>query len=363
MLRHKSILLFFFFLIICFSANAQYTFVGRVTEEGTDKPIQYASVYINNSTQGGITDNDGSFSFSSSIPIGELIITSVGYFTLSYPFNKPIQQKLLIKLTKRDNTLDEVMILSSEERLKYLNLFKENFLGITEEATNSKIKNIKDIYFIKNADNSEGFTAKADSSLVIINKSTGYKITFTLEGFSYNASNQSTFFYGFTKYDDLVPFKRKYISRRRQIFEGSTMQFYRSLTDNSSTPLDFSMMEIEDVKINGRTFQQGTPKNKNQLLRMDSADNNVFYLTFKKQLRVQYAKTTKTSKYLSSIPFRSTTHGSIPISTLILIDSNIIFDKNGVVYNPLGLLYSGYWSFEKVANMLPSDYKPSVELK
>jgi len=35
-------------------------------------------------------------------------------------------------------------------------------------------------------------------------------------------------------------------------------------------------------------------------------------------------------------------------------------DKNGIAEDPLSVRYSGYWMYEKAANMLPYDYQPEV---
>ena len=356
MLQNKILHIFFLILFSCNVARAQQRFQGIITDAETEQPIPSVSVYVNGSTDGTTSNGKGEFSFTSSIAVGELIITSVGYQTISFPFNNPKPQRLVIRLDKKDNTLDEVLILSDEIRAKYLRLFKENFLGLTKEANETSIKNIRDIYFVKNTDKSDGFTAKADSNLVIINKRTGYKVTFTLEGFSFNSKNNTTFFYGYTKYDDLIPFKKIYDKRRQEIFEGSTMQFFRTMADSASTDSSFTMMEIKVVELNGRKLQQGIPRNKNYLVKKDSSNQNIFLLTFNEKLRVQYFKPTKTYQFLSTVAFRDLGSG-VPVSALNLIDSVVYFDKNGVVLNPLGMMYSGYWSFEKAANMLPSNYQ------
>lgn len=325
--------------------------------------MAYASVYVNGSSQGSTTNKDGDFAFNSSIANGELIITSVGYQTISFPFNNLKPQKLLIKLDRKDNTLDEILILSDAEKAKFLQIFKDNFIGRTKEASATRIKNIKDIYFIRNADKTNGFTAKADSTLVIINNSLGYKISFTLEGFSYNSNQNSTFFYGYTKYDDLLPLKKKYIKRREQVYEGSTMQFFRALADTTLPGPSFTLMELKKVEYNGKKFDQGTPKTITSIVTRDSSDRNIFQLKFKERLRVQYSKSTSVFKDLSASMFMNIGIGGLPVSTLNLIENSIYFDKNGVVLNPMGMMYSGYWSFEKAANMLPSDYKALVEIK
>ena len=45
-------------------------------------------------------------------------------------------------------------------------------------------------------------------------------------------------------------------------------------------------------------------------------------------------------------------------TTLIFNESNIFFDNNGVIINPLGLLFDGNWGRRLTAELLPVDYVP-----
>ena len=51
------------------------------------------------------------------------------------------------KLAEKQAMLRDVMILPDAMRKKYLQLFRENFLGLTEEAYMSKIPNINAVNF------------------------------------------------------------------------------------------------------------------------------------------------------------------------------------------------------------------------
>ncbi len=332
-------------------------------DANTGKGLGSASVYINNTTQGTVSKEDGTFAFSSNIAVGELIVTRVGYQTVTWPFNTPKPQNLLVKMEAKDNSLEEVLIVTDETRRRYLKLFKENFLGITDEANNSKILNLKDIYFVKNADKSDGFTARADSTLIIINKKTGYKVSFTLENFLFNFEQNMTQFYGYSRYEDLVPFHKKYRSNRQKIYEGSTMHFFRTLADTAVSEKDFYMLEISAGKAsNGRDIEVMTARDRSYLIKKDSANPQIFKLVFKKKLRVHYNNTTSTYKFLMKEHMLGVGYSGIAVTVLNLIDDAIYFTKDGVALNPLGLLYGGYWSFEKAANMLPADFRPDEKL-
>jgi hypothetical protein len=45
-------------------------------------------------------------------------------------------------------------------------------------------------------------------------------------------------------------------------------------------------------------------------------------------------------------------------SDVDMIERPAIMDANGSLYNPLALQMDGYWSYEKLACLLPINYRP-----
>ena len=39
-------------------------------------------------------------------------------------------------------------------------------------------------------------------------------------------------------------------------------------------------------------------------------------------------------------------------------DAKVEFEKSGYMINPLSIVLEGYWGFEKVADLLPTNYQP-----
>lgn len=52
---------------------------GVVTDSLTKEPLPYTSVYLKGTTEGGMTDNNGRFSFKTYRPEATLVISAVGY--------------------------------------------------------------------------------------------------------------------------------------------------------------------------------------------------------------------------------------------------------------------------------------------
>jgi hypothetical protein len=45
-------------------------------------------------------------------------------------------------------------------------------------------------------------------------------------------------------------------------------------------------------------------------------------------------------------------------SDVDMLEAPAIMDANGSLYNPLAVMMAGYWSYEKLACMLPINYRP-----
>jgi hypothetical protein len=95
-----------FFLIFSTSAFAQKVVEGTIVEEGTGKPIPFASVVVVGTSHGTSSNGKGEFSISVSEPFS-LRVTSIGYE--SREINSAEEAKL-IKLLPTATTLDVVVV-------------------------------------------------------------------------------------------------------------------------------------------------------------------------------------------------------------------------------------------------------------
>ncbi len=65
--------------LVTLPLRAQYMVQGVVTDSLTKEPLPYTSVYLKGTTEGGMTDNNGRFSFKTYRPEATLVISAVGY--------------------------------------------------------------------------------------------------------------------------------------------------------------------------------------------------------------------------------------------------------------------------------------------
>ena len=395
------------FLFLSFFSFAQISIKGKVVSND-NKPIEGASVYLNNTTVGTITNAKGEFLFETKNGQFELIISYLGFKKINYSLNTSTYKKsLLFKLSEETNILDEVVL----QKTKYnedwhynLSRFKREFIGTTEIAKNCKILNPKVLHFEFNAKNNI-LTAYATAPLQIKNKDLGYKISYDLVNFVINKNYSS--YLGYSKYTQLKGGKRKqkrWNKNRELTYKGSVIHFFKSVIDDSFTEQGYVINQFKRVKNPERPSEDeikkareliklsrssivfrkqiDAPKNaidsagiilnkirlpkfrdylykskltKNEVL---TFKNNFYQLSFKDNLSIVYNKELEEEGYILRLPFSKRRKKLPQTSSVFPFKKNSLVDKNGLLVNPLDVYYEGYWSYEKFANSLPLNYTP-----
>ena len=83
---------------------------GFVFDAKTGVPLTGANVFLEKSTVGTITDNEGKYSIETSVPTNKIVFSFIGYQTESRNISKGITQTLNISLKLSSITLDEVIV-------------------------------------------------------------------------------------------------------------------------------------------------------------------------------------------------------------------------------------------------------------
>src|SRR5436190_7223341 len=132
----RSVLFLLCFLFIQNSFSQQFYIRGRVTDAETQLPLKGASVYINNTTKGTITDDNGDFELGPFQPGRyEVVASFVGYDPLLYSAEiKTSNLRISFKIEKKEETLREVLVLNSETRKHYLDIFTQYVIGVSVAA-------------------------------------------------------------------------------------------------------------------------------------------------------------------------------------------------------------------------------------
>lgn len=355
-----KIFCFLLFSGITFFTFGQEVLKGKIVEDKNGTPLESASIYINNSSTGTTSNAEGNFKLQAeNWANAEMIVSCVGYEPLVFKINlNDLSKNYLIKLTEKPTEMEPVLIVTDEQRRKYLQIFRDNFLGVTEEGDKSKILNLNMIYFIAGTGHPGSIIAKADEPLEIINKKLGYKIHFDLIKFSFDPVMQSTEFYGYTRFESLGD-KKKYDRNRAGAYYGSTMHFFKSLAHRDLPDQGFSMLLIKKQKV----MNVGYSVTDSAVLRTSESDSTVLVLHFPETLQVVYNHITPTRKYLSGKNYLLPGYLNCTSKLQIRDSLNVYLSIDGSIYNPDNLMVSGYWGYEKAASLLPIDYLPAEEYK
>ncbi len=396
------------FLFICCILSSyifsQQKLQGTITSN-TKKPLEGASIYLNNTTVGDVTDSEGNFDLRFTKGNYTLIISYLGYKTVTKAINAKTPENLNFTLEEEDTFLDEVHIkkIVYDEDWKFnLSRFKKAFLGTTKLAQQCKILNEKDLRFTYNF-KTNTLTADTKKPLKIRHSGLGYMITYDLADFSLN--DKTLFFSGYAQYKNLrKSIRKKWKRNRRRAFNGSTMHFFRSLIDSTTSQQGFVINQFERVlnperpsdekirfareliKLHNHSYnfskkitnpktsidsavmvvQKSTlPKYRDYLYKKGVSPKNVItfdrkvpFLDFKDYLMVIYTKEEEEERYLTAMFGRKKKATGVQTSNIVLLNGKSQIDISGILIDPNGSFKEGYWAFEAFADMLPLDYKP-----
>ncbi|MGG8495436.1 carboxypeptidase-like regulatory domain-containing protein [Tenacibaculum sp. TC6] len=399
----KKGLIFFLLIFLQGLLYAQIVITGKVTTS-QNEPLEGASVYLNNTTIGTITNAEGEFSLPVKKGNYDLIVSFIGFNSFQTTINDKNQKiNFHIQLTPDTTLLNEVEIKETvyDKDWKYnLQRFKQALLGRSKVADNCVITNEKDLHFDYNA-STNTLTALAKKPLVIKNKELGYLITYDLVNFT--LTSQHLVFSGYAQYKNLrKSVSKKWEKNRRIAYNGSRMNFLRCLLnqnlkdegffvnqfkrlENPNRPSEEKIKLAQElVKLHGNiNFSQEItipktpldsalvvlknarlPKYQDFLYKTDVPYSEMItatttpLLSFENFLSITYTKEIEEDNFLKGRFGQRKKQSGVQTSSIVLLDGPVEIYTTGIVSNPTSVFNEGYWAFKALANMLPLDYSP-----
>jgi len=360
---------FFLSTLFCFG---QYQITGTISDADTNQPLEFANVFLANTTLGINTDENGNFLLEN-ISEGnyDLVVSYIGY--------EDSVQKLVISkwmTALKPNTVNlqtvEVKSVTGKKRKRYLKKFKNALLGNTFNATKTKIVNpqVIDIQFNKGE-----LIATANDLIIIDNKALGYRLKFLLEKFS--LKGEQVTYAGKPLFEKLQPQdsneKKMWESNRLKTYLGSARHFYEALVNDKLKEEGFAIY-IAKLKANRAFHALGETKSKSILI--PHSNKKDFYLKFAEFLQVVYLKEKKEStngqlgnivsglghpaekEMISQSKNDVKEADQYKTSYLFLRKSRLKINANGRLQEPELMIEYGDWSNERLADLLPNDYFP-----
>jgi hypothetical protein len=303
---------------------------GTVLDFSDHSTINFASIYINGTYIGTNSDKNGNFELDlsnhGSLP---LTISALGYYSLTltdFSDEKP----MIVYLTPKLFELNEVVISAkslSKEKMNNMKLFRNEFLGITDNAHKCIIVNENDIVF-NTGSSKDTLKVLASKPLIINNNGLGYRITYYLDKFEYYKKSKSFLYKGSTVFNEDMTDKligKKYFEKKRtNAYLGSRNHFFSSLWANELKSNGFVVKNSSDEILTYEdivTVRSGFKK----------------YLSYKGRLSVFYL-----SKY--------------PNSYIEVVQVPVFFDRTGY-YDGSGVKIIGEMAKQRVGDLLPYEYR------
>jgi len=111
------------------------------------KPVPYATVYINNTTKGTITNINGEFSLENVSASSLLVVSHISYNTFFVSIEYPILDSLILFLKPRELNIQEVNVKDRNLRSINLTIFRNWLLGTDQWGKGAKIINYSVLFF------------------------------------------------------------------------------------------------------------------------------------------------------------------------------------------------------------------------
>jgi hypothetical protein len=377
-----------FLLIILLSAFAPgfaqspgSSLPGSVKDSATGKPLAGVSVFLNSTSKGTITRDDGSFLLTG-IPPGryQLIISAIGYQTFVTEITtRNLPPSLKVTLHNKASDLEAVTVepYLKDGWKKWGKFFLDNFVGTTDNASSCSIKNrevLRFHYYLK----SRRLSVTAVEPLIIENKALGYDLEYRLESFVCDFSTNIISYFGYPFFREMTADnterQQRWERNRRFAYLGSQMHFMRSLykgrlqQDGFIVEHEIQVPNIEKERVKSLFTPNVT---KTDSIPIDTL-HHYWAMLREPDFFIQKVKSYDSLVTVNPDQTRSfyftgdftvifgNGHLGIPYnesSLELMYPTQIEIEENGAYYPPQTLLSKGHWSItEKIANLVPRDY-------
>lgn len=352
------------FIAIAWQTNAQSimpsTIEGRVIDAETGEPLRGAHVFLSGTRIGTVTNPSGRFRLHR-VPPGShrLTVSIIGYertpmeIVLRAGENKVVDKELKTVVYQ----MDEIYAGDLDRRWRrHVRRFERLFLGESAMADSVEILNPEVLRFESRWWGR--FTAEALTALEIENRALGYRITYYLDEFYH--SGLRTRWTGDHHFTEMVPADSAQAAywkeNRKKAFEGSLRHFFLALSNHSLTQEGF-MVYPSRRDIHGN-YQRSTFRlNPSQIIQ-EAGDDHFYYMNFSGRIVIIYTRQGEDIRYPRWNGDFTRGAANIQTSYLQLNKRPVTIDPKGEIVETYGATRFGYYSFQRVGDETPRDYRP-----
>ena len=267
-------------------------------------------------------------------------------------------EPLAIELKPHEKSLEEVSIVASNEVKdgwkKYGDFFVDKFIGRTEFGKQAVVKNpeVLHFYFSKKRNR---LKIVSGEPLIVDNNALGYTIKYAMDSLIHEYNSNTTTYVSYPLFEEMTgtPAQQNIWKQNRQkAYNGSILHFMRSLYYKSLSDNGFEVQLRHNDDDPGIALKNHTYGALNYL--HDDSTRTVQFNPNQPNMIIIYDRMKPEPAYIA---FDPTAPKNIQVSYLSIAQP-IIIEENGYYYDQSDITTNGYWGFEKIANMLPYDYKP-----
>lgn len=362
------------------SGTSNFSISGWARDAEDGENIPGVNVYLNGTSIGTVTNNNGYFRFQN-VPFGtyEVVFSHVSYDKSLYPVIVNDEGGAAVNGTLKLKTNELTGVEISSTRLvkpadwpRTYEVFRSEFFGNSTNANKCEILNPEEIEFYVD-DTKQVLFAEALAPLRIRNEALGYMIIYELDHFE--NYEDGLVYYGKVRFEQLpvlnLKDKKTWKKNRKRSYYGSVRHFLRSLVDGTYYKEGFDIYVSDKIvsvhhpdlarAVIERILTQGASLNWN--------------LSFEEYLYVEYSKEKESDIYLANMAKDIESKTLLSRDNLLFLKrkpdnqrsmmklktSYITIDVNGHIKQPLGISTVGYWAWERFAEMLPIDYDPKKD--
>ena len=364
MKKSFAFLAIFFLSAFAFAQSAYFKITGKVIDGATSNALQAASVFAQSTTIGTATDANGNFTLT--LPNGgyDLVITFTGYETITRRITTADgdDKNIVIIIRPKVNSMEDVVVKASNEVKdgweKYGSFFLENFLGKT---TNSKLcsitnKDVLKFYFSKKRNR---LKVLANTPLEIKNLALGYKLKYSLDSFTHEYTTQASTYTGYPLFEEMQQVnaeqKTTWQANRFKAYKGSMLHFMRSVYSRSLKEEGFEIQFV--AKTSDRETAVKLPDFYGALnYNKEDSTQMVYIIPNQPAIAVLYNKEEPEAGYtlLNEDEPKKYEQSIITIAS----NESIAIEQNGYYSDQNDITITGYWAWDKIADMVPYEYRP-----
>ena len=355
-------------IFICYSSPVFTQEVNAVVADKTTKqPIADVFIFLGSSSIGTISDTDGSFQISiKEAEQATLVFSHLNYELLTIALTKQTIKQDTFYLVATGIDLEEIQVTKkakSRVRAKRLRKFKEAFIGTSKETKDIKIINPEVLLF---EEENKKLVATTSQPLIIENKLLGYQLDFYLKTFELNLINEDVFYKGSPFFKPLESNRRelaRYKKNRKKIYQKTSRKFFSDLVANTlnqeAYELGFAALDragkvVQYEPIPLDSLQIDTLQPEKYIVSI----KGYFAVTDATEIPTQQAATTKLdANFYSGIKSVKRPELITATSYLKSNSNKIILNQYGVIVNQLEIEEYGFWSDQRIAFLLPLDYR------